>query len=58
MSVRQRLATKRKNARNMPLTDETESSSTNEPTPVPSKRQKKVTEKRLRRYRAVHGNRE
>jgi len=46
MSALQRLATKRKNARNITLPVENESSSTS------PKRQKKETEKRLRRYRS------
>jgi len=51
MSVRQRLPTKRKNTQHAPSPVETESSSANETSPTSSKRQKKVTEKRLRRYR-------
>jgi len=50
--VRSRLATKRKNAENVTLSVENESSSINESIPTSSKRQKTVTEKRLRRYRA------
>ncbi|CAF1124930.1 unnamed protein product [Rotaria sordida] len=56
MSVRQRLAAKRKNSQNMTLSVENESNSTNQSNPTSSssssKRQKIVTEKRLRRYRA------
>ncbi len=51
MSVRQRLPTKRKNVRNITLSTENESSSTDESSPSSSKRQKTVTEKCLRRYR-------
>src|ERR1700677_269969 len=53
MSVRQRLATKRKNSsRNVAFSVENESDSTNESNPTSSKRKKTVTEKRLRRYRS------
>ncbi|UJR21491.1 hypothetical protein I4U23_024575 [Adineta vaga] len=47
MSFRQRASTKRKNAQDNTTSIE------NEPSPTSSKRQKKVTEKRLRRYRAT-----
>ncbi|CAF2986476.1 unnamed protein product [Rotaria sp. Silwood2] len=52
MSARQRLSTRRKNSRNITLSVENESNSINELNPTSSKRQKTVTEKRLRRYRA------
>jgi hypothetical protein len=52
MSARRRLPTKRKNPRNVAFSVENESSSTDEPSPTSSKRQKTETEKRLRRYRS------
>ena len=43
---------KRKNLRNVSISVENEPDSTDESTPTSSKRQKKETEKRLRRYRS------
>ncbi|CAF0932784.1 unnamed protein product [Adineta steineri] len=54
MNIPQRLAPKRKNVQDFTLSVVNESNSINESMPSSSsKRQKKVTEKRLRRYRAT-----